>query len=712
MATTQEAVRRLRIEVTGADQAAAKLGQLSGQQAAVAATATTATKATQQFDATMAKSVNQHDAILRQQAEINKLLAANVVSLNSATRAANDNNRSIGESGLQWAEWANHLRTAGELALGLSPKFRSLVYSFKDPALEGATAAIDLAAAGVVRGTKLAGQGLVELGVATARTSSTLAPFAEQMALTGAAMASWNPTLTTVATTILGRFLPTILSLSRIIAPILVIKDTIGLVAEAWRLGGEKLEAYRQIAVKAAAVDLSTGYFQKITKAATDANVPIDLLTDAFKNLNKATTEKLGGSDLQQQLDKHLKAGNFQGNTGVAALGQANTTEDRFRAIVSLIDQAMQKGQRLAALDIANTAFGPRITENLRKDSEYLDRLVASADKVSGKDIVPDADVGRALELQRRYDAAVTILEQRWHPIQDLLAEQGIKLQAAWVGIVEAVATGFDWVAKLVLKINEIPQTFWDYARTGVHAAATGVAAVAPALGPAGAGIGLAASAVASATSDDKAARDADAYSTAVARLRVGLQNQYEQQRKINEANAIANRARGDTSHTLDGNKNALDDVNDAVDRAINSMTRHIEQQKADAQAVGLGAAALAEFRTQAAETAAVQANGGKETEEQAAKFAQLKIEAGAAADALARAKIDNTISRGAQTALLSPEDVQIANQLKDIYPDVSGALKSSDAEPRKASAFLKPPSKAKKETDDERVQYPVSKAA
>ncbi len=89
---------------------------------------------------------------------------------------------------------------------------------------------------------------------------------------------------------------------------------------------------------------------------------------------------------------------------------------------------------------------------------------------------------------------------------------------------------------------------------------------------------------------------------------------------------------------------------------------------------------AQARFRAEAQETAAVQANGGKETEAQAARFKVLQDAAAAAADALARAQVANNISRGQQTSLLSPEDVQIANQLKDIYPSVAEALGSVEA--------------------------------
>jgi hypothetical protein len=58
----------------------------------------------------------------------------------------------------------------------------------------------------------------------------------------------------------------------------------------------------------------------------------------------------------------------------LAQLNNANATEERFRAIASLIDQANAKGERLAALDVAKTFLGADVADNLAKDSDYLDR--------------------------------------------------------------------------------------------------------------------------------------------------------------------------------------------------------------------------------------------------------------------------------------------------------------------------------------------------
>ena len=125
----------------------------------------------------------------------------------------------------------------------------------------------------------------------------------------------------------------------------------------------------------------------------------------------------------------------------------------------------------------------------------------------------------------------------------------------------------------------------------------------------------------------------------------------------------------------------AKDTANDSVDRAINTLTRHTQQQIADTQAVGLGDAALANFRATAAETAAVQANQGKETDAQKASFLAARDAATAAADAFAKAKVATQIDFNSKTAFLSTEDVAIATQLKGIYGnDVPKALDSTYA--------------------------------
>lgn len=125
----------------------------------------------------------------------------------------------------------------------------------------------------------------------------------------------------------------------------------------------------------------------------------------------------------------------------------------------------------------------------------------------------------------------------------------------------------------------------------------------------------------------------------------------------------------------------AKEQANDVLDRAINTLERHTAQTVADTQAVGLGAGALAEYKAEAALMTAAQQNGTVVTQKMADHFQDLAQDAGDAAAALAKAKVASDIQFSSGTALLSAEDVKIAQQLKTIYGnDIPAALSSSEA--------------------------------
>jgi hypothetical protein len=144
-------------------------------------------------------------------------------------------------------------------------------------------------------------------------------------------------------------------------------------------------------------------------------------------------------------------------------------------------------------------------------------------------------------------------------------------------------------------------------------------------------------------------------------------------------------------------------------------IERHTEAQIADAKAVGLGDAALAGFKADAAESAAVLANHNKETDKQVDDFGDLRDAAVAAADGLAKAKAASQIEFGSKTAFLSADDVAIANQLKGIYGnDIPTALNSTYAVSLRVNGSLKPVKKpaAEKEREADREFDHRSKAA
>lgn len=487
---------------------------------------------------------------------------------------------------------------------------------------------------------------------ARAVTATTIKMSAGFLASQGAAGA---------ATLAFGRLLT---ALRPIALGVTAVVDTFEFLKKSVELAGQQIEAFNAIADNAKGAGVSTDFWQRFTKSAPNAVLSIDQITEALQRFNQASTDKLGGSDLQQRIDQLVKAGNFGGSAGVAALASSTTTEQKLRAIVSLINQAMAKGQRLAALDIAGKAFGEPVAAALRADNGYLDQMLQKADAMSKAEIVSQEDIGRAIQLRDRMDEAQKILAEKWVPIQKDMAQLGINFKDNWVSVVETFAELVGLADKLYGLLKQIPDAF---AAMGSSSIWTRMTEMTGALGlnsdPASLGIETGVN-----------AQRLDATN----RLRAAMLNPANTQRAMQETTGVQSAVRGDTSKAP-GAPTANQD--DKVDAAINSLRRHTEQTQADTKAIGLGEAALARFRAEAQETAAVQANGGKETADQAAKFKQLQERASEAADALAKDKVQSQIDFSRQTALMSPEDVQIAQELRGVYGnDVPRALASSEA--------------------------------
>lgn len=128
----------------------------------------------------------------------------------------------------------------------------------------------------------------------------------------------------------------------------------------------------------------------------------------------------------------------------------------------------------------------------------------------------------------------------------------------------------------------------------------------------------------------------------------------------------------------------------DDVDKATDAIERQIAKLQADAEAAGKGAGELERLRVEAQLYAAAERAGITDTEKFADRFYNLAERAGQAAEALAKAKVGAEIRFGSQTALLSPDELQIATRLKDIYPNVATALNSVEAAQMRFNKTLK----------------------
>jgi hypothetical protein len=481
------------------------------------------------------------------------------------------------------------------------------------------------------------------------------------LGLAGSALAAMGPTASVAASAIGSALAPALMLVLRVAGPILLLVDAIKLVGFAWSSASDNIEKYNTLSTDAAKDGVSTTFLQSLQKAWEDMGGKISDATDLLNKFAQTSETKLGGSDLMKKIDSHIDAGNLDQGNGVNLFSDASDTESRMRAIVTMMDELVSQNKTLAAIDISETAFGHTATENFRTNTDYFKDMLASADAIAQDKLVNPQDVVDATNLKNRYDDAVKILSEQWIPFQSTINAAGMEMHAIWVSIVEDIASAFTGIVNVGKAISAWAPPDW-LLTTLSTLAKVGVSIVAPVATLVAGTIGSLASTPTATTQGAGSPTDAQRQA-GLAKLRSAMPNDT------------------DTSNELNNQTKATNDLNDAVDRAINTLTRHTETVKADTQAVGLGDGALATFKAQAAETAAVQANGGEETAAQAASFKTLQIAAGNAADALAKAKVASDISRGSQTAFLSPEDVQIANTLKGIYGnDIPAALNSAQA--------------------------------
>lgn len=434
--------------------------------------------------------------------------------------------------------------------------------------------------------------------------------------------------------------------------------------ATATELAKEKIEEFNEIAQNAAKANVSTDFFQRFTKSGEQLKLTVDQVNEALERFNNVSREGLGGSTLSQRVGELQKAGNFSGNTGVDALAGATDTEARLRATTQIIREAFEAGQRLAGLDIAKTAFGPEITDRLRQDAGYLDQMLATADKIKADKIISDEQVGQAIQLKQRLEEAQKILAEKFKPIQDDLVKLGVQYHRSWIELVETMASAVEKANQLYAAIKQIPAVMSDLGNASFWTRLTDATEK---LGLNSRPEGL----IKRGEEGFDRPRGFDA-------LTAGLSNPNAVRQAMQQAQDVATRVRGDTSKAPA--KEAAETA-DAYDRAIESITKHTARVQADTAAVGLGAGALEEFRARAQLLTAAQLAGIPVQGDVAKKIEEIAKAAGAAGEALAKARVNSEIKFGAGTAFLSPEDVAIAQQLRAIYGnDIPAAMASSEA--------------------------------
>jgi hypothetical protein len=333
----------------------------------------------------------------------------------------------------------------------------------------------------------------------------------------------------------------------------------------------------------------------------------------------------------------------------VAALKSATTTEERYRAVVDLITQAMERGERLAALDLAAKFLPPDMLDRLRASGDFLQRMQQTADAVKPVDLVSDEQIARAADLKKRYDDTVAVLSQDFIPFQKALVDLSLELQGAWVTIVELIAKAVSAVGSLIDSVSSLSGTlsaaFGGLGRTLLGAALGG---------PVGALVGAH-----SAAEPYQIDETASAYS----RLAAGLRTTGAVQNAMRQTTEIYTRVLGDNSRATKENATAQSTVRDFWDRATASIERNILQVQAETIAIGANIGTQAQLRAEFQLLEAAKLSDRGVTEEQIETYTKLR-QTMSAVDALKGTGIS-----------LSDEDLQNFLKLSEKFGAVTKTL-------------------------------------
>ncbi|MDD1533038.1 MULTISPECIES: hypothetical protein [unclassified Bradyrhizobium] len=457
----------------------------------------------------------------------------------------------------------------------------------------------------------------------------------------------------------------------------------------------EQMQQMVDIADKAQNLGVSPAFLQAFTAEARKLKVEAGELESALDHALQATKDRspvdIGewsvGEEKITAVEKALSVynetlakGAGQQLQGLVLFRDAQTQEDRIKAVLAAMIQLDHIGQHAASLDLGERMFGAQIVDRMRQGKTSAESMLQTIKDASANadSIFSNALVTRAKEVDDQLKLAHQRLSTALKPSWDDLASVMMDIKGAWADVI-------GYIAKAVELSNKLPRI------PGMPASSTDLEAKRGALAQVnarlnGTGGGLLGSVnlpplsipgigqvYAGTTADLEAHRDR--LQKEIAALTAG-QDQ--------SGPAVPGQSRGTgPAPTKISAGSGVDKLGSAAD----GIEKRIAALQAEAAALDLSTAARERAKVAAQlETIAMQANAaagkgeGVVTAQQRQRIDEVTEAYGKATEAIERASVAQSIRRGGQTALLDPEDVQIAEQLRGLYPDVTTALNSVEA--------------------------------
>lgn len=457
----------------------------------------------------------------------------------------------------------------------------------------------------------------------------------------------------------------------------------------------EQMQQMVDIADKAQNLEVSPAFLQAFTSEARKLKVEAGELESALDHAFQATKDRspidIGewsvGEEKITAVEKALRVYNEtlakdagQQLQGLVLFRDAQTQEDKIRAVLAAMIQLDQIGQHAASLDLGERMFGAQIVDRMRQGKTSAESMLTTIKEAAANSdgVFSNALVERAKEVDDQLKLAHQRLSTALKPSWDDLASVMMDIKGAWADVI-------GYIAKAVELTNKLPRI------PGMPASSTDLEAKRDALAQVnarlnGTGGGLLGSVnlpplsipgigqvYAGTTADLEAHRD---------RLQKEIAALTDNGEKYGPPAPSETRGTGPAPTKISSGSGV-----DKLGSAADSIEKRIAALQAEAAGLDLTTAARERAKVAAQlETVAMQANAaagkgeGVVTAEQRARIEEVTEAYGKATEAIEKATVAQSIRRGRQASLLDPQDVQIAEQLRGLYPDVGTALNSVEA--------------------------------
>lgn len=468
------------------------------------------------------------------------------------------------------------------------------------------------------------------------------------------------------------------------------------LVADAVGAARNQIERMVAIADRSGNLGLSPQFLQLFEGESRKLQVTTEELGSALEKAFDATKEKspidvskweAAGervTDVELALrvyNAELEKANGKGLEGLTLFRDAQTQDDKVKAVLRSMVELEAAGQRLAALELGEKMFGAAFIDRMRQGKTSAGEILATMEKLKASQdgIFSDALVARAKAVDDQLKLSEDRLSRALKPSWDYLAETILTIKGYWSDVVDLIRQAVEATDNLSTASLREQLAALKEAR----AAGTGVGGI-PRIPGADTVRGLLNRAgldVAPSVDDSLRQRIEDLERQIAAR-----EGRVYGPERPPAAPSRGTGARPTLKSTDEGGR-------DPLEAAIDASKRHAATLEAEAASIDATAAAQARARTVAQlEEAAKRANiaAGKAnvevTDEQRVAIEAQAAAIEAATAKLEKARVQSQVSFAQGTAFLSQSDVAIAQQLKGLYPDVATALGSVEASALRAA--------------------------